>query len=125
MHARTGEYLGYFFVTSTSLDEGKLVENFKERFKDHINIVSADNATTQQGLRSSRATSLVPSIVCAVSFTSLCSSLRRARPVMCLNNHSTRRCLGAFTRKTMERPGGAGWTRVCLVDNARFQRFKL
>ena len=44
MHARTGEYLGYFFVTSTSLDEGKLVESFKDRFKDRIEIVSADNA---------------------------------------------------------------------------------
>ncbi|KAK3237240.1 hypothetical protein CYMTET_52663, partial [Cymbomonas tetramitiformis] len=41
--ARTGEYVGFFFVQSTSLDEGTILSDLKERLGE-IGIVSTDNA---------------------------------------------------------------------------------
>jgi hypothetical protein len=44
LHARTGEYIGFYFVESTSLEEGELAQKLKERFGERINIVTLDNA---------------------------------------------------------------------------------
>ena len=44
LHARTGEYIGLYFVESTSLEEGELAQKLKERFGPCINIVTLDNA---------------------------------------------------------------------------------
>ena len=48
LHARTGEYIAYHFVASTSHGENNLLAHLKDRFASRINVVTLDNAAGGQ-----------------------------------------------------------------------------
>lgn len=48
LHARTGEYIAYHFVASTSHSENDLLAHLKDRFGSRINVVTLDNAAGGQ-----------------------------------------------------------------------------